>query len=273
VVPVIAAAWGTVAYREPGARRVVAGGALVAAVTAFGCVAPICAHNALAGGGWTVSTNNERNLFLGNNPYTPDYKTSHLGQRSLDELPPDAKRYLASYYDRPDNRAAMQHAAVAYMVAHPFRTTLRTLNRTTSFWGFDYLASREIQRWRGWGTRSTLPLLAFEGASYLAVAGLALVSLFALPDAGAAVGAGPFAWRAWLIALAVAYQIPYALAFSGGTYHFPVVPLITPLAALAVTQPREAWRRLTSSRAAWVALAAFAAIEGEYAYYAVTMSG
>lgn len=273
VVLVIAGAWTAAAYRESTARRAVATGAVAGAIVALACVAPVCAHNALAGGGWTVSTNNERNLFLGNNPYTPDYKTSHLGQRSLDELPPDARGYLESYYDRPDNRTAMQRAALAYMVEHPLRTSLRTLNRTTSFWGFDYLASREIQRWRGWGTRSALPLLAFEVTSYLAVAGLALVGLFAMPGGGAAGTPGRLGWRAWLVALAVAYQIPYALAFSGGTYHFPVIPLITPLAALVVTDPGEAWRRATGRRAAWVAIAAFAAIEGQYAYYAVTMAG
>ncbi len=270
VVPVVAVAWGAVAYRAPAARRAMAAGAAAATVLALGCVVPVCAHNALAGGGFTVSTNNERNLFLGNNPYTPDYKTSHLGQRALDELPADARSYLESFYGRPDNRTAMQRAALAYMVGHPFRTSLRTFNRTTSFWGFDYLASREIQRWRGWGTRAALPLLAFEVTSYLAVAGLALIGLFAMPAAG---GAGALAWRAWLVALAIAYQIPYALAFSGGTYHFPVIPLITPLAATVVAEPREAWRRMTGNRVAWVALAVFAAIEGQYAYYAVTMSG
>ena len=142
----------------------------------------------------------------------------------------------------------------------------RTLNRTTSFWGFDYLGSRLVQTWRGWGTAATLPLLVLEGGSYLAVAALALVTLFALR------GLGDPGWRIWLLALALAYEVPYAIAFSGGTYHFPVLPLVVPLAALAAARPVEAWRRLRSSRGAWLALGAFAALEGQYAYYAIAMS-
>jgi 4-amino-4-deoxy-L-arabinose transferase-like glycosyltransferase len=267
VAPVVGAAWVIAAYREPSSRRALAAGVTAAAVVGLACVLPACAHDARSGAGWTVSTNNERNFFLGNNPYTPDYKTSHLGQRSLEELDPEARTYLESFYARGDRRAAMQHAAVEYMVHHPARTSLRTLNRATSFWGFDYLASREIQNWRGWGAVRTLPLLALEGASYLAVAGLALVTLFAMRDAGRA------AWRWWLVALALAYELPYAVAFSGGTYHFPVMPLVIPLAAIALARPARAWRALRESRAAWTALAVFAVIEAQYAYYAVTMSG
>ncbi len=267
VAPVVGAAWAIAAYRAPASRRALARGATAAAVVGLACVLPACAHDARSGAGWTVSTNNERNFFLGNNPYTPDYKTSHLGQRSLDELAPETRTYLESFYARSDRRSAMQHAAVDYMVHHPSRTSLRTLNRATSFWGFDYLASREIQNWRGWGAAKTLPLLALEGASYIALAAMALLTLFALR------GAGRQEWRWWLVALALAYELPYAVAFSGGTYHFPVVPLLVPLAAVVMTRPARAWRALRRSRATWVALGVFAVIEAQYAYYAVTMRG
>ncbi len=265
LVPVLVVAWGGAALRERSTRSTVVAGAVLAACVALACVAPAYVHDERAGSGWTVSTNNERNLFLGNNPYTPDYKTSHLGQRSLDELDAETRQYLSAFYDRKDSRAAMEHEAVAYMVLHPYRTAVRTFNRVTSFWGFDYLASREIQRWRGWGARATLPLLAIEGGSYLALATLALVSLFALR------GTGDPGWRTWLLALALVYELPYALAFSGGTYHFPVMPLLVPLAAVALARPAETWRRARRSHTTWVALAAFAVIQGQYAYYAMKM--
>ncbi len=282
VSPVVVAAWAVAAYREPRARRALRSGAVAAGCVALACILPVCAHDARAGAGWTVSTNNERNLFLGNNPFTPDYKTSHLGQRSLEELEPGARTYLESFYARDDERVAMQHAAVAYMIEHPARTSLRTLNRTTSFWGFDYLASREIQKWRGWrpSARTSLALLALEAASYLAIAALAIVTLFAMgasahgarwvPEAG---GAFSPAWRTWLVALALAYELPYTVAFSGGTYHFPVVPLLVPLAAVAASSPRRSWQLFRHSRGAWLALAAFAIVEAQYGYYAMTMSG
>ena len=265
VVPVVGAAWTLAARKTPALRRSLAIGAASAACIVLVCVAPVCAHNARVGSGWTISTNNERNLFLGNNPYTPDYKTSHLGQRPLDALDPETRRYLTSFYERADGRAAMRRAAFRYMAEHPARTSLRTLNRATSFWGFDYLASRQIQAWRGRGARAGLPSLALEAACYLAASALALVTLFGL---GGPRGGG----RGWLVALALAYELPYTLAFSGGTYHFPVVPLLLPLAGIAAARPRDAWRGLRGSAAARWALAVFAVIQAQYAYYAIAMS-
>jgi hypothetical protein len=242
----------------------------------------VYARNHRAGAGWTISTNNERNLFLGNNPYTPDYKTSHLGQRPLAELDPEAGRYLASFYARPDARAAMRRAALAYMAQHPARTALRTVNRATSFWGFDYLASREIQKWRsgraGAAAAERAPaaggtspagwvLLGLEAGGYLATAALALVALFGRRREGA----GPEATRAWLVALVLAYELPYTLAFSGGTYHFPVAPLLLPLAATAAVRWRDAWREVCRGGAACWALGAFAVLQAQYGYYAIAM--
>jgi 4-amino-4-deoxy-L-arabinose transferase-like glycosyltransferase len=265
VVPVLAVAWAVTALRHRASRGTLVCGALLATCITLAFVVPAQLHDARAGAGWTISTNNERNLLLGNNPYTPDYKTSHLGQRSLGELDPDARSYLESFYVRPDAREAMQYAALAYMAHHPLRTLWRTLNRATSFWGFDYIGSREIQKWGGWGTAAAVPLLALEAGSYLGVGMLALVGLFPLSDACAA------SWRSWLIALTLAYELPYAIAFSGGTYHFPVMPLVVPFAAVAVADGVAAWQRPLARRAVIVALSAFALIQVQYAYFAVTM--
>jgi 4-amino-4-deoxy-L-arabinose transferase-like glycosyltransferase len=266
VVPVLLAAWAHAAHHRRASLCALGLGAIVATCGALAFVIPAQAHNWRAGAGWTISTNNERNLWLGNNPYTPDYKTSHLGQRPLDELPPDARTYLESFYARPDARPAMKRAALAYMAHHPLRTAWRTLNRATSFWGFDYLGSREVQNWRGWGTRTALPLLALEVGSYVAVAVLALAGLLVHPGACAP------QWRVWLIALTLAYQLPYAIAFSGGTYHFPVVPLVMPFAAVALANAVEAGKRARERKgAAIVAMGAFALIQAQYAYFALTM--
>ena len=69
------------------------------------------------------------------------------------------------------------------------------------------------------------------------------------------------------------FEVPYAVAFSGGTYHFPVIPLLIPLAAVAAQRPVRTWRYLRESRRAWVALGVFAVVQAEYAYYAVALSG
>jgi 4-amino-4-deoxy-L-arabinose transferase-like glycosyltransferase len=268
VAAVLVVAWGwSFAIAREGARtKLVVGGAIVA-VAASVFIAPVLLHNRGAGAGMVISTNNERNLFLGNNPYTPSYKTSHLGQRSLEELPPETRAYLESVYSRPHPREAMQHEALAYMAAHPLTTAYRSLNRATSFWGFDYLASLRVQIDRGWSQKRLLPMLAIEAGGYLVVMLLAVMALFGLRDAGDG------GWRKWLVAVALAYEVPYVIAFSGGTYHFPVVPLLMPLAALGATRDRPAVLRALRGRGTLVALAVFAAIQIQYAYFALLMKG
>ena len=258
--------------REGAPRLRLVGSAAAFLVVAAAMVLPVQAHNRAAGAGFTISTNNERNFFLGNNPYTPNYKTSHLGQRALTELDPETREYLRGFYERPDARDAMQHAAVDFVVHHPGVTAYRTFNRATSFWGFDYLGSRIIQDERAWGKMALLVMLSFEAGAYLLVMVLALAGIFALrteADARA---------RIWLIALALAYELPYVLAFSGGTYHFPVVGLLVPFAAMALAAARgggtrKLLARTLRSRGAVLALVAFAAIQVEYAYYSLAMSG
>jgi hypothetical protein len=258
---VVVGGWALLARRS--GRRRAAAGVVLAGSALLMLLAPTLAHNVRAKAGFALSTNNERNLFLGNNPYTPDYKTSHLGQRSLDDLSSEARVYLTSFYVRPDAREAMQREAVSYMRSHPLRTALRTLNRATSFWGFDYLASREIQAWLGASTRQTLPLLALEAGGYFAVAAAALAALLARAQAC------DRAWRGWLVAIALGYEAPYAVAFSGGTYHFPVVPLVIPFAAVALTELRVTWTHVTKSKATLAMLSLLALVQAQYAYYAV----
>lgn len=265
-----ATAWRARKERFAMAKLAAGGAALVLGASVL--VVPVVLHNARLGAGFTISTNNERNLFLGNNPYTPDYKTSHLGQRGHEELDPETRAYLESFHDtaarvpaiesRPEVRAAMLHEALSYMASHPGRTALRTLNRTTSFWGFDYMASRLVQDNRGWGTMGLLPLLALEAGGYLVVAALAILGLFAF---GAECDRWWLAWLAWLV---VAYQVPYAIAFSSGTYHFPAMALLVPFAGVALARRREIALRLRENKAALVAFAVFAIVQVQYAYYA-----
>lgn len=224
-------------------------------------LAPTLLHNARTGGGYTLSTNNERNFFLGNNPYTPWYKTSHFAQRSLDELSPEVKSYLESVYALPNRRAEMKRIAMDHIRQNPGVAALRTFNRARSFWGFDYLASRVILATTGSKLMSAAVLLA-EAAGYCAVM---LLAIFAILN-----------WRGhiqgealtWYLAVALAYMAPYCLAFASGTYHFPVIGPIVTLAAVGIhlLYSGEA-KRMLRSRLLWCAAVLFIAIQLEYAYF------
>jgi len=261
LVTLAGVAWLRDRGRAPSLARLAAGAFAAIAATAA-ILAPVVVHNLRHGAGPTLSTNNEANFFYGNNPYTPDYKTSHLGQREASQLEPVVRDYLARFESAPDPRRAMRDEALRYITEHPGVTAWRTLNRIRAFWGFDYLMARNIQLDRGLGTGALVALTAIEAGGYLVVVALALVAL--VTSAGQLRRAA--AWT--LAACVLAYQAPYVVAFSAGTYHFPVMGLVFPFAGLALAGDprREArWRSARASRPLWIALTVVLAIQVEYA--------
>ena len=166
-----------------------------------------------------------------------------------------------------------------YIASHPGRTAWRTLNRIRGFWGFDYLSSRIVQNWAGLRKVGLLALLALEGGGYVLCCVLVLLGGLlwtgsTAPRVDDPVSASRRYTAAWLLLLVLAYQVPYMLAFSGGTYHFPVIPLLLPFAGLALVLLRERRDEVlrTLRRPAFLlGLAVFLIIQLEYAYYAIAM--
>lgn len=278
LVPIVAVlflakAWRSRRVTSPATRRRLLAGMVLAPALAIAVILPVEAHNATRGVGWQISTNTERNLFLGNNPYTHDYKTSHLGQRSLAELEPATRAYLEGFYRLPDAREQMQTEAFRFMRQHPFVTLKRTFNRTTSFWGFDYLSTRILGDHFGLGKKGQALVLLVEATGYVATVLLVLVALFCRSAAETVDGE----WRRWLLLLVFGYQLPYCFAFSSGTYHFPVMGLLFPLAgaggaALAARSGRSLRALARELRSVSVPAAIFMAIQVQYAYYAILLA-
>ena len=260
----------------------VAAAAWAAALTiAALCLAPTALYNARHGGGWTLSTNNERNFFIGNNPHTPWYKTGHMAQRQLSELSPDAQTYLKAAYAAPNRRARMSQLAWEHIRQEPALFVLRTANRARAFWGFDYIASRTYQaslksagESSGMLTKAKVGgLLLLEAGGYLAVMLLATAGLLA----GWNQQRSAIQW--WLLGLTVMYAAPYGLAFAAGTYHFPVIGLLIPFAAIGWTTlanghgPQAFLTRVRQTfwqhRATFWATCLLLAVQAEYLYFAV----
>ncbi len=251
--------------------RALALGAVGAAVCLAAIVYVPLKHHHDIGSGWTISTNNEGNLLLGNNPHTPDYKTWHLGQHSVSEFDEPARSFMEEEFTAGgtlEQREAMREEAVDYIVDHPARTALRTVNRVRAFWGFDYTYSNGMRA--DWG-EPPMPVVALAGA--VEVGGWILFGSLVL--AGIVLGRGLFRrWRAALLLLVVAaYQLPHAIAFAGGRWHLPVLAILAPFAAAGLLSlgrsPRAALARLRGSRALLVALALFLVVQAEYAYFLV----
>jgi len=251
-----------------GARAVAAALVLIYACV-LSAVLPAMAHNAAHGEGWSLSINNEMNFFMGNNPHTHYYKTSHLAQRGFDQIDPETAAYIGGYLELENRRAAMRDAAVRYVLEHPFTTAWRTFSRVRAFWGFDYIMSRAIQNHRGGSMPTLLVFLCFEAGGYL------LLMLAIVSGAIIAFRSGLAVPCLLLIGLALSYQAPYALAFSSGTYHFPVMGLLMPIAAL---NAMRSWRGSPVRRAEervvfWCAAVLLVVVQVEYGYHAAQLSG
>ncbi len=251
-----------------GATRGLLDGSLAFCVGVLVCVLPVMQHNAAHGAGPRLSTNNRWHFFLGNNPYTPHYKTSYLSSRPVEQFDPEVRAYLRRFGARDDPGNTMQQEAWRYVVRHPFVTLLRTLNRARAFWGFDYVTARRIQTFYGLDARRLAGLLLLEAGGYALVMTLALLGLFC----GGPLLAREHRWLLWLVA---AYQLPYVAAFATGAYHFSAMGLLMPLAGagLWVLKDRSLWRRDGRGRRRfYLALALFGAIQLEYAWFTLAYS-
>ena len=203
-----------------------------------------------------------------NNPYTPNYKTWHLGQHDPGDFPPRVAAYLRSFgAGHPptrSRRSEMLRETKRFVLAHPGVTLLRTVNRVRAFWGFDYTMTVNIRDTLRTGSAATAALFLLEVGGYLLVMVLFLVGVL-FTRARARAGALPF------VALLVGgFQLAYALAYAAGRWHFPVLGLLMPFSALGAV-----WLASASGRVAivgrsgrfWLALAAFGAVQAEYALF------
>jgi 4-amino-4-deoxy-L-arabinose transferase-like glycosyltransferase len=230
---------------------------------------PAVLHNRAVGAGTTLSTNNEGNLLLGNNPYTPDYKTWDQGQHPLSAFPPAERRWLQAHFTlggSPDQRAEMRDEALRYMASHPVRTLWRSLSRVRAFWGFDYTYSGGLRN--DWD--APLPVVGIAGL--LEVGGWFVFGALVL--LGWVVGRPVFrsGRLALLLGAVAAYEIPYAIAFSGGRWHLPVLGLLAPVAGAGLASVRSLRAPLTAVRTSpllAVGLSAFALVQLEYLVFVV----
>lgn len=216
-------------------------------------------------GVWTINTSNGANLYYGNNPWTPMYRTWYFGSHAK----PGSEEILefpeyAAVQDRVmalpavDRGAEFQRLSVSYVEHHPGAFVLRTLNRIRCYWGFDMFTAANLRSVPGWKHRLFPLVLVMDAVCYLAIAGFAV---FWIACAPAAFWRG---WETWLLAgTVVLYSLPYWVTMSHPTYHFPVM---APLALVAV-KAREAAGNSGRRWLGWSSLIVLALIQVEWIHY------
>ncbi|MES2390777.1 MAG: hypothetical protein V4555_03990 [Acidobacteriota bacterium] len=200
-----------------------------------------------------INSSNSKNLFYGNNPWTPDYKTWYFGSHAKGDDETEFLEYQVVMRQvealKPlEASARFQALARHEILTHPLRFAWRTSNRVRCFWGFDTFAGSQVVG-HHWMHLPLAPIIiAAEAFVYLV---LLLPAVYWLARAR-----GDFWRHQEAIALAttiILYALPYWLSMSHPTYHFPVFPLVVVLGAIA-------WRDRRRAGQSWRGIAAVAIV-------------
>jgi hypothetical protein len=216
-------------------------------------------------GQWRINNSNGPNLYYGNNPWTPLYRTwyfgSHakLGTEEIHEFS-EYERIVRETTALPATSRgdAFQKLAKDYVLEHPGLFLLRTANRVRCFWGFDVFTAANLRGAGGAAKRWFPVAFVLDAVCYLLVAGYAVFWIAAAPVV---------LWRRWetwlLTGAIVLYGLPYWVTMSHPTYHFPV---LAPLALLGLLARGVAGAAGARGRG-WAALAVLALIQVEWLFY------
>ena len=219
-----------------------------------------------------INFSSTQNVFLGNNAYTPLYRTwwfaSHgedQAQRTSGFQALNAEIMRLPWYEQ---NAFYRRTAWQSILARPNLFAIRTLNRARAYFAFDsYTGSLLLNRYSANRTLA-FAAIAVDAGLYLAITFSAIVFLFSVSRASE---------RFWptvtILASVAAYAGPYFLSVAHPIYHFPIVPLIALFAAACwsdLLDGKVYLRRTLSHRgvhpvAMTLAVALFAYIQVEYA--------
>lgn len=172
------------------------------------------------------------NMFIGNNPYTPMYRTWWLGTHDESHNP----AFIRYYHLREEvlslppkeRNAAYTDKAQEHIREFPFIFLIRTFSRIRCFFAFDTYAGASMAK------RNPIAgglLLALDAIAYIY---LGFLAIWGMVGRGSPVP-GPV--RKTLLLLIPAYGLPYFLAFSHPNYHLPVVPILGLFGAIALVKP------------------------------------
>jgi len=171
-----------------------------------------------------VNTANAYNFYLGNNPWTPDYKSYWLGSHNETQNPA-----FEGFYAERDSILALGHSerdqafrdgAVSYIKTDPQRFVYRVWQRFKIFWAFDTFTAATIQdRAQAFAKGVQIWEMICYGLIWAWVFGVWWSNDKSLLPVQSAQNIAPLLW-------ALCYMLPYLLAFSHPTYHLPLLPIM-----------------------------------------------
>jgi 4-amino-4-deoxy-L-arabinose transferase-like glycosyltransferase len=185
-------------------------------------------------GKWVmVNEANSVNFFIGNNPYTPLYKTWWFGSHGEGdpEVPTAYREMLSNIRSNPpqiQDKLFLQ-AALTHITSRPDLFLIRTANRIRNYFAFDTFTGSALISSYSANKLLGLIVIFLDALFYCAIMALAIRYIF-----DSHLTSSQFENIVLLLLLAVGYAAPYWVSFSHPTYHFPVVPLFGILASILI---------------------------------------
>jgi len=181
-----------------------------------------------------INTANARNLYIGNSPATPLYRTWWWASReqpntALQSVQSPALDQVSLEDEFSAREAEYSRMAREYILQHPGLFLLRSLNRVCAYFAFDTFAGGYLIK------NDVLPrllgfaVLGLDAGLYL------LIAVGSILYVGTLAGMNQRTLSACvLLAVALLYSFPYFLAFSHPRYHYPIEPILMILSSTFV---------------------------------------
>jgi hypothetical protein len=181
-----------------------------------------------------INNANTSNLYYGNNPFTPEYKTWWIGSHGASGLTDSAR-----YAQITDSVAKLGHdaereyetrTAKEFILSYPAKFLVRTLNRINVFFSIDSFTS-SAEKFIGFPVWGIIVTLLLDGGFFLALITLTIAFLC-------------FYWKTvaqtplylTILFLILVCGAPYWISFAHPVYHTPILPLLLIFALLFVEE-------------------------------------
>lgn len=196
-----------------------------------------------------INYSNKKNVFYGNNQWTPMYKTwlPMYTWRSSENEEFVALSEEIEKKPLPEQDKLYKRHTINHILSRPDLFLLRTLNRVRVYFAFDTFAGASLIKDLNIDKKIGLGIIMIDAIFYCSIASLAILFLFSPFQI--------FGDRDTIrifIGVILIYAIPYWLSRSHPTYHFPIVPILGVLAVVSGTmllsEPRVVWRHIVSSK-------------------------
>jgi hypothetical protein len=221
-------------------RRRLAAGALAVALALAIVGAWVGYAHKVTGRLVLVSDANARNLYYGNSPWTPLYRTWWFGSHKFPEsgVPEAFARELERINRLPpkERDATFVSRVLEHVRARPDLFILRSMARVRAFLAFDSNTASFLRRQAGAGTPTTLAVLICDAAHFGAIVMLAVALLLSRWRGEGGLLASQDDLVVLALGICLLYALPYWLSFAHPNYHVPVVAVLGVLAGLRLSR-------------------------------------